>query len=38
VSSRKPRSALSGTRDWKVNLIEGENPEWGDLHPAMMAP
>ncbi len=25
-------------REWKVNLIEGENPKWGDLYPAMMAP
>ncbi len=25
-------------RDWKINLIENENPHWGDLYPAMMAP
>ncbi len=25
-------------REWKVNLIESENPKWGDLYPAMMAP
>ena len=25
-------------RDWKVNLIERDNPQWGDLYPAMMAP
>jgi putative endonuclease len=25
-------------RDWKINLIESENPHWGDLYPAMMAP
>ncbi len=25
-------------RDWKVNLIEAENPHWGDLYPAMMEP
>lgn len=23
-------------RDWKVNLIERENPHWGDLYPSMM--
>ena len=23
-------------RDWKVNLIEQDNPHWGDLYPAMM--
>lgn len=25
-------------REWKVNLIERDNPHWGDLYPAMMAP
>ncbi len=25
-------------RDWKISLIESENPHWGDLYPAMMAP
>ncbi|WP_332764959.1 GIY-YIG nuclease family protein [Phenylobacterium sp.] len=25
-------------REWKVRLIENENPHWGDLYPAMMAP
>ncbi len=24
-------------REWKVRLIEGENPDWGDLYPAMIA-
>ena len=23
-------------REWKVRLIEAENPDWGDLYPAMM--
>lgn len=23
-------------REWKVRLIEHENPDWGDLYPAMM--
>lgn len=25
-------------REWKVRLIEGQNPDWGDLYPAMMSP
>ncbi len=25
-------------REWKVRLIEGQNPDWDDLYPAMMAP
>jgi putative endonuclease len=25
-------------RDWKVNLIEAGNPQWGDLYPAMIGP
>ncbi len=25
-------------RDWKVSLIERENPQRGDLYPSMMAP
>ncbi|WP_309645630.1 GIY-YIG nuclease family protein [Phenylobacterium sp.] len=25
-------------RDWKIALIENENPDWGDLYPSMMAP
>ena len=25
-------------REWKVNLIERENPHWGDLYDSMMAP
>ncbi|MDO8800510.1 GIY-YIG nuclease family protein [Phenylobacterium sp.] len=25
-------------REWKVNLIEKENPHWGDLYASMMAP
>ena len=25
-------------REWKVRLVEGQNPDWGDLHPTMMAP
>ena len=23
-------------RQWKIRLIEGENPEWGDLYPALL--
>jgi putative endonuclease len=22
-------------REWKVRLVEAENPDWGDLYPAM---
>jgi len=22
-------------RDWKINLIEGTNPEWVDLYPSI---
>jgi len=25
-------------RDWKINLIEAENPYWEDLYPALVAP
>ena len=25
-------------RDGKIELIESENPDWGDLYPSMMAP
>jgi len=25
-------------REWKVNLIERENPHWGDLYDSMLAP
>ena len=25
-------------RDWKINLIESENPHWSDLYSTMMAP
>jgi len=25
-------------RDWKINLIESQNPHWSDLYPAMTAP
>ena len=25
-------------REWKVNLIERDNPKWGDLYDSMMAP
>jgi len=24
-------------REWKINLIERENPQWNDLYPALMA-
>ena len=23
-------------RQWKMRLIEGENPEWRDLYPALL--
>jgi len=23
-------------RQWKIRLIEGENPEWDDLYPALL--
>ena len=23
-------------RDWKINLIERDNPDWGDLYPALV--
>jgi len=25
-------------RDWKVNLIEADNPRWSDLYPLMLKP
>ena len=25
-------------REWKIRLIEAENPDWGDLYPSMMKP
>ena len=25
-------------RDWKINLIEQDNPHWDDLYPALAAP
>ena len=24
-------------RDWKINLIERDNPNWADLYPALLA-
>jgi len=24
-------------RQWKINLIERENPRWADLYPALLA-
>jgi putative endonuclease len=25
-------------REWKIRLIEAENPDWGDLYPGLIGP
>ena len=33
---QREKSLKKYRRDWKVNLIERENPLWADLYPALM--
>ena len=35
---RREKSLKKYKRDWKLNLIERENPYWHDLYDAMMRP
>ena len=30
------RSMKKWRRDWKINLIERDNPHWDDLYPALI--
>ncbi|HEX3651777.1 MAG TPA: GIY-YIG nuclease family protein [Rhizomicrobium sp.] len=33
---QREKSLKKYKRDWKVNLIERENPDWDDLYPAIV--
>jgi putative endonuclease len=33
---QREKSLKRYNRDWKINLIERENPDWKDLYPALM--
>jgi len=33
---RREKSIKKYKREWKINLIERENPFWGDLYPALV--
>jgi putative endonuclease len=35
---RREKQLKKYKRDWKINLVERENPEWRDLFPALLAP
>jgi putative endonuclease len=35
---RREKQLKKYKRDWKINLIERENPSWDDLFPALLAP
>jgi putative endonuclease len=35
---KREKSLKKYKRDWKINLIERENPEWNDLLRALLAP
>ena len=32
----REKSLKKYRRDWKINLIERENPDWRDLYPALL--
>ncbi|MFL6688742.1 MAG: GIY-YIG nuclease family protein [Alphaproteobacteria bacterium] len=34
---QREKSLKKYKRDWKINLIERENPYWSDLYPALVA-
>jgi len=38
VAIKREKSLKKYKRDWKINLIERENPEWKDLLPGLLAP
>jgi putative endonuclease len=33
---QRERTIKHYPRQWKINLIEAENPEWDDLYPTLM--
>jgi putative endonuclease len=33
---QREKSLKKYKRDWKINLIERENPHWDDLYPALV--
>jgi putative endonuclease len=33
---RREKQLKKYKRDWKIDLIERENPEWRDLYPALL--
>ena len=37
VALQRERSLKRYRRDWKLNLIERENPHWTDLYPGLFA-
>ena len=38
VAIRREKQLKKYKRDWKINLIERENPAWLDLFPALLSP
>lgn len=34
---QREKSLKKYKRDWKINLIERDNPNWDDLFPALVA-
>jgi putative endonuclease len=34
---QREKSLKRYLRQWKVNLIEGSNPQWVDLYPGLLA-
>ena len=37
VAIQREKTLKHWVRDWKINLIERENPHWIDLYPALRA-
>lgn len=35
LAQQRERSLKKWQRDWKINLIERENPEWADLYDGL---
>ena len=35
AAQQRERSLKRWNRDWKINLIERENPDWNDLYDAL---
>ncbi len=35
IAQQRERALKRWPRDWKMNLIERENPDWDDLYPTL---